>query len=75
MRLLRLGPEGVQKLLDGFEKEVRAIKKNAFTYSWYMRGGLQYEDAMNLSLEEYDILGEIIESNLETSKKSGMAFF
>ena len=56
------------------DKEVRAIKKDAFTLCWYMRG-LSYSEAMNLSWEEREIIGEIVKENLETTKKTGLPFF
>jgi hypothetical protein len=40
-----------------------------------MRGGLNYDDAMLLSLEDRKIINDIIKDNLETAKKSGMPFF
>jgi hypothetical protein len=40
-----------------------------------MRGGLSYDDAMLLSLEDRKIINEIVKDNLETAKKSGMPFF
>lgn len=40
-----------------------------------MRGGLNYNDAMLLSVEDRRIINEIIKDNLETAKKSGMPFF
>jgi hypothetical protein len=40
-----------------------------------MRGGIQYEDAMLLSEQERQIIGKIIEDNMETTKKSGLPFF
>ena len=40
-----------------------------------MRGGITYNDAMLMSLEDRKIINEIIKDNLETSKKSGMPFF
>ena len=43
--------------------------------TWYMRGGISYEDAMMLSLAEREIIGNIIKDNMETTKKSGMPFF
>jgi len=42
---------------------------------WYMRGGLSYEAALNLSHEERNAVSEIIKENLETTKKSGLPFF
>ena len=40
-----------------------------------MRGGLTYEEAVNLSLDERTCIGEIIKENLETTKKSGLPYF
>ena len=57
------------------EKECLEIKKNALTMSWYLRGGATYHDILNMSHEERTMINEIIESNLETTKKSQMPFF
>jgi hypothetical protein len=57
------------------EKDVKAIKKNAQRIAWYMRGAVSYEDVLNMSPEELQSLNEIIEENLETTKKSQMPFF
>ncbi len=57
------------------ESEGNAIKKRALSYSWYMRGGASYTDIMNMSSIERDQIGEIIESNLKTTKESGVPFF
>ena len=43
--------------------------------SWYMRGGLSYDDAMSLSNVERDLISKIIKDNLETTQKSKMPFF
>jgi hypothetical protein len=40
-----------------------------------MRGGLTYEEALNLSFGERESVGALIKENLETTKKTGMAFF
>lgn len=56
------------------DKEVRAIKKDALKLCWYMRG-LSYSEAMSLSWEEREIIGEIVKENLETTKKTGLPFF
>jgi len=40
-----------------------------------MRGGVSYEDLLNMSSSERNAIGKIIEENLETTKKSGMPFF
>jgi hypothetical protein len=40
-----------------------------------MRGGVNYNDAMMMSVEDRQIIGKIVTDNLETSKKSGLPFF
>lgn len=40
-----------------------------------MRGGVTYEEAMNLSYNERTAIGEIIKDNLETVKKTGLPYF
>lgn len=57
------------------DQEARSIKQEALKMVWYMRGGLSYEAALNLSYEERNAVSEIIKDNLETTKKSGLPFF
>jgi hypothetical protein len=61
--------------LNGLEKEAEIIKDNALKYSWYMRGGVSYEDILNMSPHERETIAKIVEDNLETTKKSQMPFF
>jgi len=75
MTLLTSKPEQIQKLIEGMDKECRAIKKNAWRQAWYGRGALSYVDALNLSSEERNMVNEIIDENLETTKKTQMPFF
>ena len=75
MRLLHLDHEGVKKLIDDMEEECAGIKKNALSMSWYMRGGVTYEDVLNMSTTEREEIKKIIDSNLEVTKKSQMPFF
>lgn len=42
---------------------------------WYMRGGITYNEAMDLSATERELIGKIIKDNLETTKKSKLPFF
>jgi hypothetical protein len=56
------------------DKEARSIKKEALKTCWYMRG-LSYSEAMNLSWEDREIVGELVKENYETTKKSGLPHF
>jgi hypothetical protein len=57
------------------EKEALQMKEDALKMCWYMRGGLTYNEAVNLSYQEREIIGRLIKENLETTKKSGLPFF
>lgn len=57
------------------EKDTKAIKKNAQRIAWYMRGSVSYTDVLNMSPDELNSLNELIEENLETTKKTQMPFF
>ena len=43
--------------------------------AWYMRGGVSYEDILNMSTTERLAIGKLIEENLETTKNSKLPFF
>lgn len=72
---MTLNNEQIVALLEGYDKESKALKKEALTLAWYMRGGLSYEEAMYLSQSERETISKIIEGNMETTKKSGLPFF
>ena len=57
------------------EKESKEIKQEALKMVWYMRGGLSYEAALNLSFDERMSVSQLIKDNLDTTKKSGLPFF
>lgn len=68
----------VEDMLEFFgqlERQSKALKEEILRLCWYMRGGITYDDAMLLSVEERNIINKIIKDNLETAKKSGMPFF
>lgn len=57
------------------DQESNTIREEALKMVWYMRGGLTYTEAMNLSHGERELVSKIIKENLETTKKSGLPFF
>lgn len=57
------------------DKEAAALKAEALKLSWYMRGGLSYEDALQLSYSERQAVNELVKDNLETTKKTNLPFF
>lgn len=57
------------------DKEAANIKNEIIKMCWFMRGGITYNEAMNLSHSERVMISELIKDNLETTKKSGLPFY
>jgi hypothetical protein len=72
---LTLTNEEVVKWLGKMDRESKALKREILKFSWFMRGGLSYDDAIMLSYEDRTIISEIIKENLDTTKESGLPFF
>ena len=62
-------------MVDQMDKETRSIRQEVLKLCWYMRGGLTYDEGMQLGQVERDIINELVKDNLETTKKSGLPFF
>jgi len=72
---LSLQVEQVPNYIDQLEREAKAFKEEAIRLSWFMRGGVTYEDAMCMSQDERQIITKLVKENMETTKKSGLPFF
>lgn len=51
------------------------IRQEALKMTWYMRGGVQYTDVLNMSRDERDAINSVIKDNLDTTKKTQLPFF
>jgi len=40
-----------------------------------MRGGITWQEVLNLSPDDREIAGRLVKENLETTKKTGQPFF
>jgi hypothetical protein len=65
----------VEDLLNQMEREANELKRQGLKMSWYMRGGATYDDVMNMSHQERQMISELIKDNLETTKNSKLPFF
>lgn len=65
----------VEELYKQMVNDANAIVVNAQKLAWYMRGGVPFNDIMNMSNQEVANLNKIVEENLETTKKSRLPFF
>jgi hypothetical protein len=72
---LTLDNEGIATLLNDYDRESKALREELLRICWHMRGGVSYEEAFMMSQQERELIGKIINDNMETTKKSGMPFF
>ena len=63
------------KIVANYEGEIKLIKKNILQLCWHMRGGVTYDEAMNMSVSEKNIIVKMVEDHMETTKKSGLPYF
>ena len=75
IRLLTLPPDEIASLVDSYEKDVKTIKTESLKMTWFMRGGVTYNEVMQMSSDERSAINQIIKENLETTKKSKLPFF
>jgi hypothetical protein len=62
-------------MVDAMEKETQNIRLDVLKLCWYMRGGVTYEEAMQMSQVERGLINDIVKDNYETTKKSGLPHF
>jgi hypothetical protein len=72
---LYLDVDGINELVKSYENNTKAIKEELLKLCWYMRGGLDYNLAHMLSIEDREIIGKIVTEHLEVTKESGLPFF
>jgi len=61
--------------VKNLENQQKQIKHELFKLCWFMRGGIQIEEAYYLSSQDREIAFSIVKENLEVTKKTGMPFF
>lgn len=65
----------MKELADRMWNEAKMIRANALRMTWHMRGGVSYEEIMNMSRDELESINKLIEENMETTKKTQLPFF
>ena len=65
----------MKKVGDDMWREALHIKQVAQQLAWFMRGSMSYNDILNMSRTELENINKLIDSNLETTKKTKLPFF
>lgn len=72
---MTLSNDEIVEMLDQMERESKAIKEEVIKICWYMRGGINLDQAMRLSRDERELVAKLIKENLETTKNTKLPFF
>ena len=72
---MSLADSDILAYLKEMESENKNLKHELLKICWFMRGGVSYQEALNMSIDERKIVANIVKDNLETTKKTGRDFF
>ena len=70
-----MGDSDIVKYLKDFDSEIKNLKLDLMKVCWFMRGGVTWQEALNLSRDEREIVQKLVKENMETTKKTGQPFF
>ena len=64
----------IEDYLTRLEEGIKNYKSQLFRLCWYMRGGVTIDNLLfDLSLEDIQLMNNIVQDNIEVTKKSGIA--
>ena len=70
-----MGDSEIVAYLKDFDNQTKNLKLELMKICWHMRGGMSWQEALNLSPDERGIAAKLVKENMETTKKTGRDFF
>tara|TARA_Y100001938_G_scaffold136687_1_gene199908 strand:+ start:6099 stop:6311 length:213 start_codon:yes stop_codon:yes gene_type:complete len=70
-----MGDSEIVSYLKDFDNQTKNLKLELMKICWHMRGGMSWQEALNLSPDERGIAAKLVKENMETTKKTGQPFF
>ena len=70
-----MGDSEIIKFLKDFESKTKNLKFQLMKICWFMRGGLTWQESLDLSPDEREIASQLVKENMETAKNTGQPFF
>jgi hypothetical protein len=70
-----MGDSEIVSFLKDFENQSKNLKLELMKICWFMRGGMSWNEALNLSPDERTIASQLVKENMDTAKKTGQPFF
>ena len=70
-----MGDSDIIAYLKGMDNESKNLKLELMKLCWHMRGGVSWQESLNMSPDERTIIAQLVKENMDTTKKSGLPFF
>lgn len=70
-----MGDSEIVTHLKDFDNQAKNLKMEIMKICWFMRGGMSWNEALNLSPDERTIAAQLVKENMDTAKKTGQPFF
>jgi hypothetical protein len=61
--------------LKDYDNQTKNLKLELMKICWFMRGGMSWQESLNLSPDERTIAAQLVKENMDTAKKTGQPFF
>ena len=61
--------------LKDLEAQQKNLKMDLLRTCWFMRGGVTYQEALEMGPADRTIVADLVKENMETTKKTGRDFF
>lgn len=65
----------INQMVQDYENETKAFKKELSRLCWFMRGGLTLEQAYLTDQTDREVISDLIKDNLETTRETRLPFF
>ena len=70
-----MGDSEIVTHLKDFDNQAKNLKMEIMKICWFMRGGMSWQESLELSPDERTIAAQLVKENLDTTKKTGRDFF
>jgi hypothetical protein len=62
-------------MLNGYDKDSKALKKLILRQCWAMRGSITIDDAWQMSFADRELINSLINENVEITNETQLPYF
>lgn len=75
LTLLTSTNDEVVELIEKYERQSKALRKQLLRMCWHMRGSISIDQMFEIGFADREIISKLIEENIETTNESKLPFF